>query len=217
MRIPSVTGLGGAIHGDGLRKLEIAPVEKFGFQLARIDVFHAADIDRHHLVALGVGAFGERRYPAIRAEMMGQQMFVELVGSQILPRRLQAELGGGNEMQQAAAFLAKRAVAIQHRADLAFEFIGDLAAMTAAFMGHGLIWPVPRTTYLKVVSCSAPTGPRACILPVPMPISAPMPNSPPSANCVDALCITIAESSPDRNRSAAAASSVTIDSVCCEP
>jgi hypothetical protein len=24
---------------------------------------------------------------------------------------------------------------------------------------HGRVWPLPRTTYLKVVSCSAPTGP----------------------------------------------------------
>ena len=30
---------------------------------------------------------------------------------------------------------------------------------------------MPRTRYLKVVSCSTPTGPRACILPVAMPIS----------------------------------------------
>jgi hypothetical protein len=47
---------------------------------------------------------------------------------------------------------------------------------------HGRHWPEPRTTYLKLVSCSAPTGPRACSLPVAIPISAPMPNSPPSAN-----------------------------------
>ena len=52
--------------------------------------------------------------------------------------------------------------------------------------------PVPRTRYLNEVSCSTPTGPRACIWPVAMPISAPMPNSPPSANWVEALCSTIA-------------------------
>ena len=46
----------------------------------------------------------------------------------------------------------------------------------------GRIWPLPRTTYLKLVSCSTPTGPRACSRPVEMPTSAPMPNSPPSAN-----------------------------------
>jgi hypothetical protein len=50
-----------------------------------------------------------------------------------------------------------------------------------------------------------------------MPISAPMPNSPPSANCVEALCSTIALSTRDRNAPRAAASSVTIDSVCAEP
>ena len=31
---------------------------------------------------------------------------------------------------------------------------------------HGRTWPLPRTRYLKLVSCSTPTGPRACILPV---------------------------------------------------
>jgi hypothetical protein len=36
------------------------------------------------------------------------------------------------------------------------------------------------------------TGPRACSLPVAMPISAPNPNSPPSANWVEALCSTMA-------------------------
>ena len=60
--------------------------------------------------------------------------------------------------------------------------------------GHGRIWPLPRMRYLKVVSCSTPTGPRACSRPVAMPISAPKPNSPPSANWVEALCSTIAES-----------------------
>ena len=76
---------------------------------------------------------------------------------------------------------------------------------------------VPRTRYLKLVSCSTPTGPRACMRPVAMPISAPKPNSPPSANWVEALCSTIAESTSARKRSAAAASSVTIASVWCEP
>ena len=83
--------------------------------------------------------------------------------------------------------------------------------------GHGRVWPDPRTRYLKEVSCSTPTGPRACIRPVAMPISAPKPNSPPSANCVDALWSTIAESTSRRKRSAAAASSVTMASVWCEP
>src|SRR5687767_7617292 len=78
---------------------------------------------------------------------------------------------------------------------------------------HGLICPVPCTRYLKLVSCSTPTGPRACSLPVAMPISAPKPNSPPSANWVEALCSTMAESTSLRNLSAVSLSSVTIASV----
>src|SRR5579859_401738 len=78
---------------------------------------------------------------------------------------------------------------------------------------QGRTCPVPRTTYLKLVSCSTPTGPRACSLPVEMPISAPMPNSPPSANWVEALTSTMALSTAARKASAAAASSVTMASV----
>src|SRR5579872_2167946 len=82
---------------------------------------------------------------------------------------------------------------------------------------QGRTWPSPRTTYLKLVSCSAPTGPRGGSRPVEMPISAPMPNSPPSANWVEALIRTIALSTSFKNFSAAVFSSVTIASVWCEP
>ena len=77
--------------------------------------------------------------------------------------------------------------------------------------------PSPVTTYLTLVSCSAPTGPRACILPVAMPISAPMPNSPPSANWVEALRITMAASMRARKRAAVASFSVRMASVWPEP
>src|SRR3954469_3648276 len=76
---------------------------------------------------------------------------------------------------------------------------------------HGRVCPAPRTRYLNEVSCSTPTGPRACMSPVAMPISAPKPNSPPSANWVEALWSTIAESTSARKRSAAAGSAATID------
>ena len=69
---------------------------------------------------------------------------------------------------------------------------------------HGRVWPEPRTRYLNEVSCSTPTGPRACMRPVAMPISAPKPNSPPSANWVEALWSTMAESTSAMKRSAAA-------------
>ena len=74
-------------------------------------------------------------------------------------------------------------------------------------------WPSPLTRCLKLVSCAAPTGPRACMRPVAMPISAPMPNSPPSANWVEALTITMALSTSRRKVSAVAAFSVMIQSV----
>src|SRR3712207_7117667 len=36
---------------------------------------------------------------------------------------------------------------------------------------HGRVCPEPRTRYLNEVSCSTPTGPRACMRPVAMPRS----------------------------------------------
>src|SRR5690606_10628309 len=79
--------------------------------------------------------------------------------------------------------------------------------------GQGRVCPVPRTRYLKLVSCSTPTGPRACILPVAMPISPPKPNSPPSANWVEALWTRIAESISLKNLSTTARSSAITASV----
>ena len=48
-------------------------------------------------------------------------------------------------------------------------------------------WPSPRTTYFVVHSSRMPIGPRACSFWVELPISAPMPNSPPSVKRVEAL------------------------------
>src|SRR5437762_361118 len=53
--------------------------------------------------------------------------------------------------------------------------------------GHSLICPVPRTTYLVVVSSRAPIVPRACSLRVEIPISAPSPKTLPSCRRVEAL------------------------------
>src|SRR6185437_6100216 len=93
---------------------------------------------------------------------------------------------------------------------------GDAGNWTRWKVLQGRVCPLPETRYLKLVSCSMPTGPRACILPVAMPISPPKPNSPPSANCVEALCKRIAESISLKKRATAAASSEMIASVWCE-
>ena len=62
-----------------------------------------------------------------------------------------------------------------------------------------------------------PIGPRAWILPVDIPTSAPRPMRNPSAKRVEALIITSAESTRRTNSPARASSSVTIQSVWCEP
>src|ERR1019366_2376818 len=109
-------------------------------------------------------------------------------------------------------------MAVMRRIETAAEEANTQARCKGRHFGvrqktQGRICPLPRTRYLNEVSCSSPTGPRACIRPVAMPISAPKPNSPPSANWVEALCITMAESTSFKKRSAAAGFSVTMQSV----
>src|SRR5580658_4938623 len=74
-------------------------------------------------------------------------------------------------------------------------------------------WPSPVTIHLYVVRSIAPIGPRAWSLSVLMPISAPSPYSPPSANRVLALTRTLAESTAATNRSIAGLELLRIASV----
>ena len=67
------------------------------------------------------------------------------------------------------------------------------------------------------MSWSRPIGPRGWSLFVDMPTSAPKPNSPPSANCVEALWIAIELLMPDINFLAVFLFLVTIESVCEDP
>src|SRR5277367_5046352 len=79
---------------------------------------------------------------------------------------------------------------------------------------HARTCPSPSTRYLNVHSSRRPIGPRAWSFWVELPISAPMPNSPPSVNRVEALTYTQAASTPSWNARAAVASRVTIASEC---
>ena len=63
-----------------------------------------------------------------------------------------------------------------------------------------------------MVSSSSPIGPLAWSLSVEIPISAPMPNSPPSVKRVETLWYTHAESTSLRNSAARSASFVTMHS-----
>ncbi len=56
--------------------------------------------------------------------------------------------------------------------------------------------PSPSTRYLNVHSSRNPIGPRACSFCVELPISAPIPNSPPSVKRVEAFTYTHAASTP---------------------
>ena len=65
--------------------------------------------------------------------------------------------------------------------------VRGLAPVVAVLGGYSRIWPSPQATYFEVVSSSRPIGPRACRREVEIPISAPIPYSPPSVNRVEAF------------------------------
>src|SRR5437588_11496901 len=74
------------------------------------------------------------------------------------------------------------------------------------------MWPSPSTKYLNVHSSRIPIGPLAWSFWVEFPISAPIPNSPPSVNRVEALTYTQAASTPCSKARADSVSRVTIAS-----
>ena len=78
-------------------------------------------------------------------------------------------------------------------------------------------WPSPVTTYLNVQSSRSPIGPRACSFWVELPISAPIPNSPPSVNRVDAFDVDAGGVDAGSKARADAASAVTIASLVARP
>src|SRR6187401_496232 len=180
-----------------------APRDQLAHRVVRISRAHLG-LDAGHDDAWVVGQFLRRR---------------DALGKRRKPARVLQGIARGDEPPHAIEAeplhrqQARRAMRGMRRIERAAEQADFQPRRAGRQAYHGLICPVPRMRYLNVVSCSTPTGPRACMRPVAMPISAPKPNSPPSANCVDALCSTIALSTSLRNLSAACLSAVTIASV----
>ena len=90
----------------------------------------------------------------------------------------------------------------------------DADALAGLTRGRGR--RLRRDTWTCTALCS-PIGPRAWSFCVELPISAPIPNSPPSVKRVEALTYTQAASTPSWNSRALAVSFVTIASECPEP
>ena len=90
---------------------------------------------------LRIGAFAERQDAAVLAEPVFDDVFVEGVGRELrLTREL--HLLARHEPQQRAALRADGAVAGDRAGDFAFDFDGDLAAMTATAIFHVRCSPV---------------------------------------------------------------------------
>ena len=124
------------------------------------------------------------------------------------PRHLQARVGGHRELAQLQPHLRARILGdllVRRREDRhedhaveaelvrrlgRAEQMREMRRVERAAEdrdAHYLMWPSPSTTYFVVQSSRTPMGPRACSFCVELPISAPMPNSPPSVNRVDAF------------------------------
>ena len=127
------------------------------------------------------------------------------------PRHLQARVGGHRELAQLQPHLRARVLGdllVRRREDRhedhavepelvrrlrRAEQVREMRRVERAAEDRDAhpqaqrMWPSPSTTYFVVQSSRTPMGPRACSFCVELPISAPMPNSPPSVNRVDAL------------------------------
>src|SRR5690606_20843277 len=101
------------------------------------DAFQAAHVDGGSFVALRVRALAIGMDAALGAEAMLDGVGVEGVRAAVLFRRGEPEIGARHEPQQRALALAHRAVAVDHRADLAVDLEGDAAAMAASLVFHG--------------------------------------------------------------------------------
>src|SRR4051794_4415166 len=86
-----------------------------------------------------------------------------------------------------------------------------------SYLQPGRTCPSPSITYLNVHSSRTPIGPRACSFCVELPISAPIPKTPPSVKRVDAFTYTAAASTVAVNACADGTDAVTIASECPDP
>src|SRR5210317_238571 len=85
------------------------------------------------------------------------------------------------------------------------------------YLVYFLIFPLLEISYLYETNCSKPTGPLGGSVFVDMPTSPPKPNSPPSANCVEVLCIAIELLTFFKNLLAVFLFLVIMESVCIVP
>lgn len=63
----------------GLHRLAVEVADR---NLAQVNVLERADVDRRHLISLGIDAFAKRMDAALGAEMMFDDVLIERIGAQ---------------------------------------------------------------------------------------------------------------------------------------
>src|SRR4051812_19360077 len=82
------------------RRLHALAVEWCDTERLDVDAVEAADVDCHHVAAVGSLALRERSHTAITTERMMEDFLVELVVGEIVAARAQRKTGGRNECPQ---------------------------------------------------------------------------------------------------------------------
>src|SRR5688500_18415543 len=103
------------------------------FQAGQVHVRQATHVNHGHRLAVSALALAEGRDAAGEAEMVVDQVPVELVGAHVRLGRLQAQGLARESREQRALAPTHGAVAIDHIADLAFQRECDTSAVTATF------------------------------------------------------------------------------------
>ncbi len=111
-------------------------VEMFNGERWKLNPFKAADVHRCHVIARRVGSFTERVYSALWAEPIFDCVFAKCVGAHIFVWREQPKLLPWNEPKKWSFSGTDWAIAVYDLREFAFNFKGDLPAMTATIKNH---------------------------------------------------------------------------------
>src|SRR2546430_10266057 len=116
----------------------VASIDRRHVQFCQLDTVDAADVQRHHLGAVGLAAAREHLYAAIDARLMPDRVLVEQIFLEIILAGAQLKTLRGHEGKMQAFLGADRAVAGGHDSKIGRAFEPHPAAMAAAGTGFAV-------------------------------------------------------------------------------
>src|SRR5947209_18883285 len=105
-----MAGTSPAMTSGGGLPLHAPPIDRRHCELCEFDAVDAADVERHHLSAVGLAAAGEHLDPAVDTELVPDDVLVEEVFLQIFLAGAQHKAGRRHEGEVQALLGADRAV-----------------------------------------------------------------------------------------------------------